>query len=583
MSQVVSALDFEEIKGNLKAFLKAKPQFKDYNFEGSNWSVLLDVLAYNAHYNAFYTNMVFNEMFIDSAIKQDSIVSHAKELNYVPRSAISARALIQVDLESLSDNTSNIESVVIPKGTTFSSRVGTESLTFVTDETVVVNRQFVDNGSRFRAQLEVHEGQYVSESFTFDEAFKQFTISNTNIDLASLTVYILTPGSVEPIVAVRRKSLIDGAVDEPGYFVEAAYGGRYAVVFGDGTSSYVPVVGSTIFAEYRVTAGSEGNFAQTFTIDAPVGVFNNVTVTTLLSSTGGTEPETLDSIKFNAPRHFQTQNRAITPDDYESLIKIQFPGVQHVAAYGGENVSPPQYGRVFVAIDLVGDDYMTDSRKLEITEFLRTKTPIGIEPMIVEPEYTYLQINAKINYNRSGTTATQRDVESTILDAILNFVNVNGSGFNSSLRISKLISLIDSNPVVNFSSVDVRMAKVYTPPEKEGVGINVDFQNPISRNSTAYDRSLLSSLFTYRGQSCRLENIDNDVWIVATVNEVATNIRKVGTIDYDNGTVSINSFIVSAYFGPGIKLIARPANSIVTTKNNVLLDIISSDVTVNAS
>ena len=339
-------LDFNSIKTNLKTYLKNNTAFKDVDFEGSNISVLIDLLSYNTYLNSFYTNMVASEMFLDTAALRDSVVSHAKALNYTPRSFVSASANVTISISP----TSSTNSVVIPKGTSFTSRVGSNTFTFTTNENLVLSNP---NNNVFTSNLTIYEGSYLTDSFVmnYSNSSQRFVISNPTVDTSSISVTVIEDNGDNNINYSKATSLIGMTSVSNNYFIEAAENQQYEIKFGDNVFGRKPKDGSVIVAEYRTSSGELPNGASTFSNDGNIDGHSNVSVSTVSNASGGALNEPIESIRYNAPRAFQTQNRAVTASDYETILKSNFSDIQSISAYGGESLVPPQFGKVFISLN----------------------------------------------------------------------------------------------------------------------------------------------------------------------------------------------------------------------------------------
>ncbi|NDB29851.1 hypothetical protein EB151_09925, partial [archaeon] len=320
-------LDFNSIKTNLKTYLKNNTAFKDVDFEGSNISVLIDLLSYNTYLNSFYTNMVASEMFLDTAALRDSVVSHAKALNYTPRSFVSASANVTISISP----TSSTNSVVIPKGTSFTSRVGSNTFTFTTNENLVLSNP---NNNVFTSNLTIYEGSYLTDSFVmnYSNSSQRFVISNPTVDTSSISVTVIEDNGDNSINYSKATSLIGMTSVSNNYFIEAAENQQYEIKFGDNVFGRKPKDGSVIVAEYRTSSGELPNGASTFSNDGNIDGHSNVSVSTVSNASGGALNEPIESIRYNAPRAFQTQNRAVTASDYETILKSNFSDIQSISA-----------------------------------------------------------------------------------------------------------------------------------------------------------------------------------------------------------------------------------------------------------
>jgi len=405
-SITLSQLDFNEYKNSLKMYLTEQDEFKDYDFEGSNLSVLLDVLAYNTYQNAFYLNMIGSEMFLDSARLRDSVVSHAKELNYLPRSFTSAIAKIQL---KITPTDSNKNSIVIPKGTAFISRVDDFTYTFSTSENVVITNKV--NGSFQSDTITIYEGNYLSDTSVINYSSPLiYRISNRNVDISSVTVTILEDNGSVTQEYTRATSLFGHDENSKVFFLQPAIGDSYEVVFGDGVVGRKPKNNSIVIIEYRVSNGELPNGAFRFINAARIDSESDIVITTVSAAADGAVAEDLNSIKFNAPRAFTTQERAVTAEDYENLLKANYPEINAVIAYGGEDATPPQYGRIFVSVDLTDVDGLPKIKEDEYKRFLRSRSSVAMEPLFITPDYTYLKIDSTVRYNINRTGLNPEDL-----------------------------------------------------------------------------------------------------------------------------------------------------------------------------
>jgi hypothetical protein len=432
-------LDFTSLKDSLKTYLKTQNVFKDYDFEGSNINVLLDVLSYNTYMNTFYLNMIGNEMFLDSAQLRESVISRAKELNYTPRSFKSARATVTLTIQT----TGNTASITMPKGTTFNSRIGSNTFTFSTDENKVIsgaNSTFVSD------EFVIYEGQYVNDTFTVNnsDVSQRFVLSNPTIDTDSLTVTVIEDNGAEILSYLRATSLFDKQANSQIFFVQGAENDKYEVLFGDGVLGRKPKDNSVVVCEYRISKGELPNGAFKFTSDGAIQGFSNVVVTTVSAAAQGAIHETIESVKFNAPRYFTTQERAITAEDYRNLLLLNFPEINAISVYGGEEAVPPVYGKVFIAVDLKNVDGVPDIRKQQYYNFIKPRASLSIDPIFIDPDFMYVSIDSTVRYNLNTTALNSESIKELILTAIRDFNGIYLDDFNTTLRYSSLVKTIDA-------------------------------------------------------------------------------------------------------------------------------------------
>lgn len=581
-------LDFTSLKNNLKTFLKTNTQFKDLDYEGSNINVLLDVLAYNSYLNAFYTNMVASEMFLDTAQLRDSIVSHAKELNYVPRSFTSTKATVTVRITP----STTINTLLIPKYTSFSSRLGSNTYTFTTVESRVVTSA---NGGVFNQTLDVFEGTVRTESFVFNYAntTQRFVISNPTVDISSLDVTVYEDGgqTIQPYTVATQ--LYEVRDSSKVYFVQPAQNQQYELVFGDNVFGRKPKDGSTVVVRYRASSGELPNGARVFSADGPIDGHSNISVTTVTSAAGGAISETIESIRFNAPRAFQAQNRAVTASDYETILQNRFSDIQAISVYGGEEASPPRYGRVYISVDVAGADGAPETRKQEYLNYIKDKTPLTIQVEFVDPSFLYVAVDSTVYYNANETNKTTSDIETTVQGSISTFNAVNLSDFKKTLYYSTLVSTIDESDIsVIGNDTELTLIKRIMPTLNEGYTFTVSTDNALQQeqgrklsvSETHFGHTLTSSSFIFDGVRCILvdDSIGN-VFIAVEEADTIRVIRTVGSLNYDTGVLTVGkSFNISSYEGNYIELRFKTSSKNIQSKTNTIIAIDPLDVTVTA-
>lgn len=586
-SIILTQLDFNGFKNSLKTYLQEQEEFKDYDFDGSNLSVLLDVLAYNTYQNAFYLNMIGNEMFLDSAKLRDSVISHAKELNYLPRSFTSAKANIRL---SVTPTDANKNSIVVPKGTAFISRVDDFSYTFTTNENIVITNKV--DGAFVVDNITIYEGNYLSDTYVVNYNNPLiFKINNKTVDVSSVAVTILEDnGSVTQSYS-RATSLFGHDENSKVFFLQPGIGDTYEVVFGDGVVGRKPKNNSIVIIEYRVSNGELPNGAFKFINAGRIDNEANVAITTISAASDGAVAEDLNSIKFNAPRAFTTQERAVTAEDYENLLKINFPEINAVTAFGGEDATPPQYGRIFVSVDLSAIDGLPKIKEDEYKRFLRSRSSVAMEPIFITPDYTYLKIDSTVRYNINRTGLNPEDIRTSVIDGILNYASTYLNNFTKTFRYSKLVQAIDSTDASIISNeTDINLVKYLTPTLNAPLNLTVDFKVPLTQEIPLLGdehpiidvHGITSTPFTYSGiQNCVLE--DNGDGLVRIVTPVGANHKKIvdiGTVDYDTGVVRLNNFNIQNYVGTSLKIYGEPRSRDITSIQNVILNIIEPDVNI---
>lgn len=579
-------LDFNSLKNNLKSFLQNNTQFKDLDYEGSNISVLLDVLAYNTYLNAFYTNMVASEMFLDTAQLRDSVVSHAKELNYTPRSFASAQAQITVDITPAN----TVSSIVVPRYTSFTTRVGSNTYTFSTNDTQTITTA---NNGLYSIDLTVYEGVVTTETFVVSTANSQqrFVLSNPTIDTSSLTVNVYEDGGQNIITYLKQDKLLDITSVSPVYFIQGAENQQYELIFGDNVFGRRPKDGSTVVAKYRISSGELPNGATTFVADSAIDGHTNIKVTSVTNASGGAVSESIDSIRYNAPRNFQSQERAVTSHDYETLLLGKFSDIQAISVYGGEEVNPPQFGKVFISVDLYNTDGASDARKRIFKQYIADRSPLTIDPVFVDPAFLYIKVTSNVYYNVNNTTKSRSDILTAVQAAISSYSKTQLENFKTTMYYSNLIKEIDqSDSSIVSNDTTTLIALRFIPTTNAVNNITIDSFNEIqSRQGVVvtaadvhYGENLTSSAFTYLNVRCMLvDDMQGNVFIAALRAGFIEVLQKVGTINYTTGRVQLLNFNISSFEGNYIEIFLVPKSKNISGVKNVITEISPTDVTVN--
>ena len=546
----VTDLDFDTIKDNMKTFLRQQDQFADYDFEGSTISTLLDVLAYNTHYNAVYANVLANEMFLDSADLRNSIVSHAKHVGYTPRSATSPIAKLNVVVDDITGS-----SATAARGTTFTTTVDGVSYNYIVKDDTTINPV---SGVYTFSNLEVYEGTLVDNKYTVDvtNAAQRFLIRNKNADTTTLKVTVQNSSS-DTTTATYTKStdLADVSSTSEVYYLEGAEDEQYEVIFGDGVLGKALSTGNIVTLSYIVTSGTNSNGATSFSLSGNIAGSSSATVTTSSNSSGGSAPESADSIRFNAPKQFASQNRAVTTKDYESRVKTIFPNAKSVQVWGGEDNSTPVYGRVYISISPKTGTTLTDSNKSDIITQLKDFNVASITPVIEDVETTFIQLNTNVKFDSKATTKTSDSIKSLVQGAITTFNNNSLQEFDQMFRHSKFIETVnkvDTSILSNITTVKIHKSFTATTTSTTTYTINFSnaIYNPHSEHNKAGGGVLVSSGFKINGDTTNEYFLDEDgagnirlYYLAAGVRTYVNNTQ--GTIDYDTGEVVINSLFVT--------------------------------------
>lgn len=588
----INELDFEGIKAQFVNYLKSQTQFKDYNFEGSNMSVLLDVLAYNTFQNNFYSNMAINEMFLDSAVLKNSVISHAKELNYLPRSRKSARAVVNV---TIFDSTITGQTVTIPAYSQFTTTYQGVSYDFVTAKAWVARKTapatFVCN------DVEIFEGQMLASFeregyFIDDDGVLRVILSNENADTDSIEVFVDAEATDNSNVFIRKNDIFGVGATDKVFYVEPYYDGRYSVYFGNNTFGLQPAAFEDIRVRYRITSGAEANGAYTFNLQL-TSPSATATVITVQAAAGGAERETLESIRYFAPKSIQIQERAITTKDYEILLQQQFPEIKAVAAYGGENLTPPQFGKVAISVYLgEGREGLSTTLSSQYINFLSDKSPLAIEPIFVDSEFMYGCASVEVSFDPKITSKSTAAIETAVRTAIADFNTTNLDDFNVTLRLSKLIAAVDNADLsIKSTSIVVCPYVVYVPQlnisESPSFKFFAQLIKPYpfkdSNGFADYKPSVVSGTFSYNGVDCYMQDDGLGNIQIVTSDIVNPQIVKpiAGSVDYTTGEINLVGFITDGFAGDGIKIQVTTKKDDITAPAGRIFLIKDEDVTVN--
>jgi hypothetical protein len=508
----VTELDFDTIKSNLKNFLKNQNEFSDYDFDGSGLSVLLDILAYNTHYNAYYLNMIANESFLDTALLRNSVISHAKKFGYVPRSATASRATINFTVNSLN---SDPGSLTLPRGYVFlSSILDNKVYNFVTLEDVTVSK----TGTNFVfSDLKIYEGSLNRYSFTHSESSnpKQiFSIPDDNIDTSTLKVTVQQSSSnTESISYSLATDVLSLTANSTVYFLQESLNSRYEIYFGNDILGKKIPDGGIVNVSYLSTNGSVANKANNFVGTATVSSYGNFGVTPVAASSGGSEKESVDQIKFAAPLQFTSQNRAVTKNDYVKLIQQRYPQFDAVNVWGGEENDPPVYGKVFIsAKPKLGFEVSNTEKDYFINEVVKPISVLTVSPEFVDVDYNYIKILSTVYYDPTKTDLNLSTLQSKVTNAINSFSDLNLNKFNSIFSSSKLRTNIDnSDNSIESNELEMFLSKRFRPVLSQTNNYTLDFGVELSRGTTL-DNFYSSPTFTTLDENliertCFLEEI----------------------------------------------------------------------------
>jgi len=593
----VSDFDFDNIKVNLKSFLQDQSEFQDYDFEGSGFAVLLDLLAYNTHYLGFNANMLANEMYLDSADIRKNIVSLAKMLGYTPTSPKSPLATIDILLNNV---TGSPATVTMAKGTAFTTTVDGETYQFVTNAAHTISP---DAGVYNFSSIPLYEGTLVTFKYTVDstDADQRFIIPSVNADTSTLKVSVQNSASDTTTSTYALATGVTSiSATSKVYFLQEMEDGKFEIYFGDDVLGNKLDDGNIVILEYIVSNKAEANGASAFTLSSNVGGFTDVSISTVSAAQGGAEAQTKESIRFNAPLQFSAQDRAVTTTDYETIIQSLYPNAQSVSAWGGEDEENPVYGVVKIAIKAASGSTLTNTTKTDLVTQLKKYNVAAVRPEIVDPEITKILITSNVKFDEKSTTKTAATLKSNVLTTLTNYNTNTLSQFDGVFRYSKITGLIDDTDTSILSNITtLKIRKDFTPTLATSTKYNVYFRNalynPHSGHNTAAGGILESSGFKISGDSSTIFFLDDDGlgnirrYSFSGATRVYANNSQ-GTIDYATGAITINSLSVLSIenirgaASTKIELTVVPSsNDVVPVRDQILeIDTANSSITVTA-
>ena len=581
----VANLDFEDIKVALKEYLRSQSDFTDYDFEGSALSTLIDTLAYNTYYTAFNTNMVVNELFIDSATLRDNVVALAKQLGYRPKSATSPTAYVSFNVNY--DNPTTDTELILKKGSGFISSYDNNIYQYVVLDDV--KAQVINDVATF-TDVELKEGTQLVSTFVVSEANKdqRFILDNPNIDTNTIRVKVYPGGGTfnEPYLVADNILGVDP--DSKVFFVDEIEDERYEILMGDGVLGKKLEDRTRIEVSYLTTAGPESNGVRTFVfsgvIENPNGVSPNGFTTTITSTTaaaGGEEIESTAKIKYTAPKAYGTQDRAVTTQDYEAIVRKIYPATSDIIIFGGEDQDPPEYGKVFIALKPKDASYLTSLTKQKIVADLKKYVVASVEPRLVDPSILYVELESKIYYNGSITDQTPAQIRDKVIGGVQSYLDTSDTEkFNGKFRYSKMVSVIDdSDKSINSNLTEVTMRKDFYPSLNSTFYYEVCFQNAFDKDcdepvlsSTGFRVTEYPTFDVYvedRGGKIVLYRLDS------VTGEKVVLDSDIGDIDYVKGEFKMYALTIikGSFFDNRISLRVKPLSNDIKAVREVYLDV----------
>jgi hypothetical protein len=590
-------LDFGDIRSQIKDYLRTNTEFTDFDYEGSNFSVLIDILAYNSYITAYNTNMAVNESFLDSATLRENVVSLARNIGYVPRSKRASRAQISftVDTEGFLD----VKSVTLRSGVVCLGNLETGNFVFSIPEDITVP---VDNQgiARFN-NISIYEGRFLTKSFIVDnnQPNQKFIIPNADVDTELIRVFVTDVTNEEyakfdNILNVNKNSKI--------FLVQEVEDEKYQILFGDNIFGRRPISGSSVYVSYITTNGKQANGSANFTFSG-ILVDNNSNkitngislITTNIPSENGDDIEKIDSIKYIAPRVYSSQFRAVTANDYKGLIPAIFPNVESVTAYGGDELEPPQYGKVFISIKPRNGKFISKITKEEIKNKLKQYTIAGIKPEIVDLKYLFVEINTSVYYDRSAVSEIE-NLKKKVIETITQYgTSYDLNNFGGRFKYSKLSSLIDNvSTSVTSNITKIKMRRDLQPELNKFATYELCFGNAfhIKRNNLLDNRG-----YNIKSTGFSILNVDGTVYLSdVPIDEKKGTIfffvlkdnlpfiikNNAGVVHYDKGEILLDVVnITSTESTNGIEVQAIPESNDVIALKDIYLDLSISNLVVN--
>jgi|TARA_B100001094_G_scaffold21013_1_gene17790 hypothetical protein len=590
----ITDLDFENISDNLKNYLKGQDQFKDYNFEGSSMSVLIDLLAYASHIGAVNTNIAASELFLDSAQIRKNVVSRAKDLGFVPSSETSSSAFINLEMKNVrnADGTApTTTDMQLPRGTNFITVYDGSSYNFV----VTTTKRPTQNGTSYNYNdIELVQGVYASDSFIFDSqlANPKFVLSNERVDKGRMIVSVTSNGVTETYALSTGISNI--TTESKVYYAQENEEGYVEIYFGDGTLGKSLLDGDIIDVTYIIVNDTHANGATQYTLNGTINGFTNHTVTNVTPASGGSEKESIESIKFKATKFYTSQNRLVTLNDYKAKVQEYYPNADAVAVWGGEDNDPPEYGKVFVALKPQNSDYLSDTEKTLVTKKLNDLNMLTVRPKIIDAEIVKILISCVFKYNENNTDLSIGELEAVVTSAIQKFDTDNLKNFDSIFRHSNLLkSVDDSNTAILSNTCNIRLRKRGQVKVGETKGYSVTFGNALYNPHSGHNMDsggiTTSTGFYIQGDSVNINYFDDDGKGSLRRYYLSGSTRiyqdsSAGTVDYSTGKITINAINITSTVNTDSSIdftVIPSGNDVVATRGN-LVDISSEDIKVTA-
>lgn len=573
----VDELDFDGIKGALKDFLRGQSNFTDFEFEGSAMSVLLDILAYNTHYNALYTNLAINEMFIDSASKLSSVTSLAKTIGYTPRSRLAAVAKLNVvvtNVPNLVSTGAPPSYLTMPKGTAFKSEVNDTEYTFLTTGDVTAALDPYANSYTY-TDIEVVQGEALQQSYLVSD-ISRFVVPITSVDMTRLTVRVFeAPGNTAFEVFNKAVDVLRITSTDPVYFIKQREDLLYEIFFGNNAIGKKLNNGNIVVIDYYSTKADEANGCSAFTYAGGWMGDYAYSVSTSQVAQDGAVAEDLESIKYNAPRFYKSQHRAITSSDYEVILKQHNPLIESVKVWGGEDNIPPIYGKVFISAKPISRDVFLASEKDDMIKWLReNRSVLTVLPEFVDASILNLEITSSVYYDPTLSVDTPDTIRNQVFDAISAYA-ADMNRFNKNFLYSNLVGVIDAtHPAITNNILKLRVRNTIIPYNNVIYKHVINYANPIRNNGAG--GNVWSTRFYSHTDNDRVyfrDESDGSIWLYTEdIYGVATKTREVGSVDYEKGIVTFEMYF-RAYYDGIFEIVFEPESYDLLSVNNYIISI----------
>ena len=586
----ITDLDFDDVSKSLKEYLKGQSTLKDYDFEGSNLSILVDLLAYSAHTSAFNANMVASEMFLDTAQIRKNVVSRAKELGYTPSSRTAAKATFDLTVDSPTIGGQTPSSLTINRGHEFTTVYDGTSYTFISLD----NKTITPTTGTFKFEaLNVHQGKLTTDIYRYDDQItnQRFPMLNPNIDTSTIKINITSNNTVTSWA--KAGDLTGITTTSTVYYLQENDEGLFEVYFGDGIIGAQPKDGDQISISYLVTDTTHANGAALFGMATSINGNSSVTFTNTVSASGGKDIETPDQIKFSASKFYTSQNRLVTVQDYKAKLQELYPGADSIAVWGGEDATPQQFGKVFVALKPSQySNNLTTAEKTALKKSLSNLSVLTVRPEIVDAEILQILISTSFKYDPTKTSQTQSALETLVRAAVLSYDDSELSGFDTLFRHSQLTTKIDSTETSLLSNITtIRLRKNHTAiTDGTASSISLDFGNSLYNPHSGHNAlggGILSTTGFFLSGDSNNYFFDDDgnsnvrrFYLDGSTRVYSDNTA--GTIIYSTGVVSINSLTYSSTSNTdsSIDFTTIPSSNDVISTKNQLLDITASEISV---